>query len=869
MISKFLFLLPLLFSSLSCFAQQWKAWNNEGIEFFKQGKYQQAIERYTQALHSPEDSVDEASILTNMGYCYQALANYSEAQRVFRQSLRLTLSQLPPLHVHQIETVIDLANAFLPGGQYDSCEYYLYQADRWLKESVTLKNDHYQQEIYRFFDVSIHLLNSSASLAYKKGQWDKAAILMEQQRQYIKDVYPDNFQTLSIYHSTLNNLSAYYTEGGNFIKAKPVAQEQVSLSASEKNSLPYLQALNNLASVYRQLEEYDSAIFLYTPLATALDTGSYHGSDLHIAVINNLGELHYSLENYPVAIRYLSESISLQEKRPAVNPRIYQATLLALSEALHWSGDFLLAEKTYKKLTSSLTDEILHSYTYLSDAEKISFFRNNVSALESFSSFAFELQGDLKLLKEPVNFTSRSGLNDLFDLLMVTKGLILHPGLRMKNAILTGSNPEIKAKYEQWEDKKYSYATEVRKEDANARTIATLAFEIEELEKWLRIHSHAFQKGFVKETKSWRDVQQALKPKEAAVEVVRLYDGLVYGVLVLTAQSTGGPVATLVKSKYPLFLEKQFYKNYANSIQYELVDTTSYKTFWKPIADAIADATGGKAIQRVYFSPDGIYNKINLNTLYDPESKNYLIHQNEIIYVTNMKEILTGKDKSNPTNKKAVLFGRPDFYSSANEKVMDITDLPGTEIEVEKIDSMLKKNGWQSTLFKRDEATETTAKQLQSPAILHFATHGFVVQDTSRNDLAGVMLNAGIILAHAGSKSTTGDDGVLTAYEMMNVNLDHTQLTILSACETGLGGYYQGEGVYGLQCAIRSAGSGATIMSLWKVDDKATQQLMTAFYSNWLSKKFSAREAFRLAQLNLMKTYPQPRYWGAFVFGGK
>ena len=116
-------------------------------------------------------------------------------------------------------------------------------------------------------------------------------------------------------------------------------------------------------------------------------------------------------------------------------------------------------------------------------------------------------------------------------------------------------------------------------------------------------------------------------------------------------------------------------------------------------------------------------------------------------------------------------------------------------------------------------------------------------------------------LVFAGAENTINgeildiDNGWLSSYEASLLNLRGTELVVLSACETGSGDVLNGKGVYGLQRAIKVAGAESLIMSMWEVDDKATQELMTYFYDYWIDKKMTKRIAFKMAQEIIRKKY--------------
>ena len=217
--------------------------------------------------------------------------------------------------------------------------------------------------------------------------------------------------------------------------------------------------------------------------------------------------------------------------------------------------------------------------------------------------------------------------------------------------------------------------------------------------------------------------------------------------------------------------------------------------------------------------------------------------------------------------------------------------LPGTKEEVDAISGLYGSFGKTTGSYLWEEALEEQVKVLESPKVLHIATHGFFQEDGSwlvkKASAPGEMLAAGgrpmrrsrhplmqsgLLLAGCedtlnGQAADKGEleDGILTAYEAMSLDLDNTDLVVLSACETGRGEILNGEGVYGLQRAFQVAGAKAVIMSLWKVDDEATKDFMITFYRNYLSGGDS-RAAYLETVREMREQHERPFYWGAFVY---
>jgi CHAT domain-containing protein len=286
---------------------------------------------------------------------------------------------------------------------------------------------------------------------------------------------------------------------------------------------------------------------------------------------------------------------------------------------------------------------------------------------------------------------------------------------------------------------------------------------------------------------------------------------------------------------------------------------------------------------QIYVCPDGVYHQINLNSLLNQETGNYLIDEQDLYLLTNSKELIEKRVKNNQSNifsekiVNCLLLGCPQY------------DLPAVAVELNKIDTILQRNDKKSLVLLDDKANKNVLKNLQGVSLLHLATHGFfgklpntgtnTSDALSQEQITHPLLRCGLLLGKeikdskplsqpTNPTSATSAD-LLTAYETVNLSLSDTKLVVLSACETGLGEVHDGDGIYGLQRAFAVAGADTLLMSLWKVNDRATQLLMVSFYENLIEKQLSPHLALKKAQQTLREKYQHPYFWAAFVMVGK
>jgi len=644
-----------------------------------------------------------------------------------------------------------------------------------------------------------------------------------------------------------------------------------------KDNPQYADILKNVAIVYISEQKYQIAFNSLTQAESIWRTKTGRKNSIQAAAIYALtGDVYYQLKNYNRAEEFFKKGKDIYEKYFNDTHPEYVKILSKIAKVYYMEKDFKGAKKNIEQALNNYENFIKQFFPALSEREKAKYWNTIKGDFEFYNTLAF---GQLE------DFRDLSG--KVYNYQLLTKALLLSSSIKIRERILNSKDEALKATYASWVQKK-EYLTNVLSMSSqqlidNGIDPNMLSAEVEKLEKELSEKSEIFGQGFENKRITYENVQTSLTKTEAAIEMVRFRyfnhtftDSVIYVALYVKNDKARPKVVELSNGE---LMEGRYFRYYRNSMMRKTADENSFKVYWEPIQKAIGQAS------TIYISPDGVYNQINLESIPTPDGK-YVIDNSNIVMVSNTKDLYLRKAKAKLAggqSNSASMFGNPKFYLTASAQ-RDWTDLPGTEKEVDELNKLLKEKGWVSEEYMEADASEDKIKAINSPRIFHIATHGFYTKTEPGNAAKELTENEAMMaenpLMKSGLLLTGGGDvlaktkhnynmesGVLTAYEAMSLNLDKTDLVVLSACETGLGEISNGEGVYGLQRAFLVAGAKVLIMSMFKVDDEATQKLILNFYKKWLNSG-NLRQSFIDAKKELRADFPEPIYWGAFMMIG-
>ena len=826
--------------------------NNLGRNYWSKGNYEEAVSMYENSVivynkigraYSPEF----ASVLLNLAECYSVLGYMEKCLELDLEACRLIESKLGVESSAFARANSQLAYTHMQLGNIDeSFDLLLLSYEILKKDSL---NDPWELG---------NCLSYLGRNCKRQGKYKEAIKYNQLALDVILKIYGDSHHDIGLIKSDLADCFFYL---GDYKNSLQEAQDALAILKVKGNDKELSELYEGISDVYLAQGDLDKAKFYLNK---------------SIVISKQLRGLSYA--NCLTRL----QMILLKEGRITDASDVYMKA-------------YRIYESNYYTYFKFLTAELA-----LSDKKQVQIAYNLLSSL---------LSRDSSLS----NFASRSWLN--------LNGIVGSEAANLESQIESSGDTALVhlMKDLKLNKKQLAKYRELTKEEKTSRGIDEKALEdeVSKQERELSKQSKAF--ADFNRRFNLKDVSSALKDDEVFVDIARVpyfstytnqwTDSVKYLVFIHDAKDSLVDYRFIDNGKE---LEGDVFADYkidcsnqANAT--DLKNALYYNAFWKPIADKIGSS------KTVYVSLGGVYNNINLNTLYNPETGKYLVEEKDIRIVNNARDFILSKEqtKRTYTSTSTALYGFPD-YNEIETTTKDTADylaltrdldplwidsltrgglkaspLPATKVEIEQIAKSFKQNGWQVSEYLGDKASETNIKQEASPRVLHIATHGYffddIPTDKSNNErflgmdrqrvVQDPMLRSGLLFTGANKtlhgEKVEGENGLLSASEASLLNLRGTELVVLSACETGKGEVKNSEGVYGLRKAFSDAGAAHTIMSLWKVDDKVTQEFMTRFYEIWLNEKTSIREAFNRTQLEIKAKYPQPYYWGAFVLVGK
>lgn len=874
------------------------------------GKYQDALTFAQQALDAEKQkngtaTVNYATILGRLGNIHYSSGDIKKAEEYFQSAIKSFKEMGKTNEPGYAITLNDMACVYQYLGRF-------LDAEKLLNDAFTLKKDNGDVNNMTYA-ISLH---NAAKLKQVQGFYGESEELY---KKALEIKAKTEGLTSATYATTLLNLGLLYQELGNYDVSKKniekavniyetelektnpllksaklqLALVHVSLNDNDKaysilstidnpekifqnNHPDYASVLYNIAMLYWSKKNYTDAKRLLEQAMASSEKQLGKGSTFYSSCLNSLGLVCWAGKMYNTAYQYLNQAVKNRKEIYGENNPKYTTSLHNLAGLLSYMGKKKEAEALYLQSLKLYQKHIKEYFPFLSEKEKTSFYAMIKERLDLFYCYVLE------------NYKNNPSLiGEMFNTQLACKAILLKDILNLRNTIKKTNDEKMIVIFDKWQKIKEELSTlyNFSKVELKAmgRNLDALENEANQLEKELSQNCKIFNQEYIKVSTTWKDIQKQLKGDEAVIDIIRFSmfrggwtDQIQYIALIITNETKDYPELIVLDKNNQL--ESMYIKNYNNSIRFKIDDNDSYNAFWKNIDEYLGNRN------KIYISPDGAFNKININTLRKPDGS-YVLDTKEITMVSNTSDILGIKNDKSVLfqNKTASIFGYPKQSENDKERVavlrnwkdmlksFNIEELPQTKVEVTELEKVLTSNQFKTSLFIENNANEYQFKKMTNTDIIHIATHGFFLTDFEFNNYEQIfgidvqrfiddpLLRSGLVLSEDDK-----ENGILSAFEVKNMDFGSTDLAVLSACETGAGEIKNGEGVYGLQRAFQIAGAKNVVMSLWKVDDIATQEFMGKFY-DYLLQGSKPAVALKLAQMKTKEKYAHPYYWGAFV----
>jgi tetratricopeptide (TPR) repeat protein/CHAT domain-containing protein len=872
-------------------------------DLFAQGKHGEAIDPCSKAIQIVgellgENHPDYAANLNNLAGLYLDIGDYAKAQPLFRRALDINKRVLGENHPNYADSLNNLAALYLHIGDYAKTESLYRQALEIRKRALGEDHRDYAQS-----------LNNLAGLYQAMGDYAKAKPLFRQALEIRRRALGENDPK---YADSLNNLAGLYMTMRDYTRAEPLYRHALEIKQRVlgENHTDYATILHNLAALHEAKGDYAKAEPLY---CQALEIkkrtlGENHPS--YAGSLNNLGVLFGSMGDYAKAEPLFRQALEIRKRALGENHPDYANSLNALASNYLAQGQFSAAEPFFRQGLTLLTASTQDGLAALGERQRMRLFAARVGALNSYLSVApaagikaeeiyrhvLAWKGVVQARQDEDRLArDRPELRETISQLEQARARLAH---------LAFANPPV-GQREAWVQQ--LDALRDRKEDLE-RDLALKSSVFRQFRENQRPGAAEVAAALPPGSAlvDLLDYAHFSRP-EGREGPLRAKKRFVAFVLrqgrgpVLVPLGASRPIDQAVRSWRATLIPSS-----PDAMQAAAIELN--RLVWEPLKPHL------EGVATVLVAPDGVLTYFPFAALPGERPGSYLVEELAIGYVSSAHRLVGLAAPSEPNAKSPeaegaglLAIGGIDYQAdqggaastelaltpsvlSADSLRAGFQALAGTEPEVRRIAHLF------SASFPRQHALVLTGAAPTEAAVkqqlgghwryLHLATHGFFEsparvaavraglnldefvlagpagpQESASLALAP-LLHSGMALVGAARKTDYAEpgvgslldreDGILTAEELQSSDLRGTELVVLSACETGLGQSYYGQGVMGLQRAFQGAGARAVMASLWRVDDAATTVLMEQFYLNLWTHKMPKLEALRQAQLTVL-----------------
>ncbi len=837
--------------------------------------------------------------LHNLAFLYENMGQYEKAEALYLESKAIREKILGKEHPDYASTLAGLAVLYQAMGQYEKAELLSVEA-KAIQEKVSGREHR---------DYASTLVNQ-AILYYSMGQYEKAEALLLESKTILEKIlgkeHPD-------YANILGNIASLYYTMGQYEKAEALYLESKPIleKVMGREHRHYASVLDNLANLYIGIGQYEKgeALYLESKAIREKVLGREHPE--YAASLANLALLYRDKGQYEKAEALCQESIAVLEKALNREHPMYALILDILAILYVDTGQYGKAEPIFQELSTINRTLIEKSVHHLSERELNNYLNTFAKYQNQTLSFS-QIVGNQK--STPICYD-----NSLF-----YKGFLMQAAARVRQLSRADIATAEKLDRLKGLERRLAALYTNPMTGRDSPLVARLELQANDLEKELARTVAGY--GEAMRQVQWQEVQAVLKPGEAAIEFVHYRylakketDSTMYAALILRPGFEVPQFIPLFEEKALASLLRQGTEKQADHINALYHNPALYTLLWQPLEQTLA------GVKTVYFSPDGLLHRLNIRALSTPGGQ-ILADRHRLIRVNSTRQLVIPPSTKAAANDALVYGGiqydmdagaiqkanaslsryspngtrgELDFHQSDSTLRLGYRGadeggawqyLPFTEVEAGLLQHDLQEAGTSVRVLSGHAATEESFKAINhpSPRILHLATHGFFFPDPKKTPVMfgtsptlkepvfkisdHPMIRSGLLLAGANYAWKSGqplqpgmEDGILTAYEISQMDLSNTELAVLSACETGLGDISGNEGVYGLQRAFKIAGTRYLIMSLWQVPDFQTKELMTTFYRHWLKDGKSVPDAFQATQQEMQEKYKDPYLWAGFV----